>query len=236
MTQITGAKLKVRKQPIRILFLALMGSAAFSAMPPLTSSARAETGGEPQVHYGTPKELPVTLSGSYLAGRLAGVEKDFSEAAAFYEEALAADPTNSVLLERTFLLKLANGDIEEAARYAGELEKTGARNFLGQLTLAAEAMRKGSYDDALALLDTNSGGPLADLSIGIARGWALYGAGQVDKALAAIAELKGPDWFEVFKADHSALILFAAGRNAEALTQIEAAYKADQGAIRVVDT
>lgn len=236
MRQITGAKLTVGKKSIRILFLALMGTAALSAMTPLTAAARAETGGEPQIRYGTPKDLPVTLSGSYLAARLAGVEKDFSQAAAFYEEALAEDPTNSVLLERTFLLKLANGNIEEAAQYAGELEKAGSRNFLGQLTLAAEAMRNGSYDDAVALLDAKAGGPLADLSIGIARGWALYGAGKVDEALATIAELKGPDWFEVFKADHSALILFAAGRNDEALKQIEIAYKADQGAIRVVDT
>ncbi len=232
MTEITGAKLTIRKEPFRILFLALMGTAALGALTPVT---HAETGGEPQIEYGTPQDLPVTLSGSYLAGRLAGVKKDFSQAAAFYEEALEADPANPVLLERTFLLKLANGDIEDAARYAGNLEKIGSRNFLGQLTLAAEAMRNGSYDDAVALLDSNAGGPLADLSIGIAKGWAQYGAGNVDQALATIAELKGPDWFEVFKADHSALILFAAGRKDEALEQIEIAYKADQGAIRVVD-
>jgi tetratricopeptide (TPR) repeat protein len=232
MTEITGAKLTIRRKPFRILFFALMGTAALGTLAP---AARAESGGEPQVQYGTPKDLPVTLSGSYLSGRLAGVEKDFSQAAAFYEEALAADPTNPVLLERTFLLKLANGNIEDAAMYAGTLEKLGSRNFLGQLTLAAEAMRDGSYDDAVALLDSNAGGPLADLSIGIAKGWAQFGAGDVDQALATIAELKGPDWFDVFKADHSALILFAAGRTEEALEQIETAYKADQGAIRVVD-
>ncbi|WP_346894770.1 tetratricopeptide repeat protein [uncultured Roseibium sp.] len=232
MTEITGAKLTIRKKPFRILFLALMGTAALGSLTPM---AYAETGGEPKIEDGTPKDLPVTLSGSYLSGRLAGVEKDFSQAAAFYEEALAADPTNPVLLERTFLLKLANGDIEDAARYAGNLEKLGSRNFLGQLTLAAEAMRNGSYDDAVALLDSTAGGPLADLSIGIAKGWAQYGAGDVDQALATIAALKGPDWFEVFKADHSALILLAAGRNDEALEQIQIAYKADQGAIRVVD-
>lgn len=232
MTEITGAKLTIRKKPFRILFLALMGTAALGSLTPM---ALAETGGEPKIQYGTPKDLPVTLSGSYLSGRLAGVEKDFSQAAAFYEEALAADPTNPVLLERTFLLKLANGDIEDAAMYAGNLEKLGSRNFLGQLTLAAEAMRNGSYDDAVALLDSNAGGPLADLSIGIAKGWAQFGAGDVDQALATIAELKGPDWFDVFKADHSALILFAAGRTEEALDQIETAYNADQGAIRVVD-
>lgn len=196
---------------------------------------QADTNAEPGQKYGTPSDLPITLSGSYLAGRLAGFEKDYSYAAAFYQETLAADPENKMLLERTFLLKLANGDIVEAAYYASELERLDVRNFLAQLVLAAEATLQGNYADADAALKVNSAGPLAQLSSEISRAWALYGLGQTDLALSTIEQLNGPEWFEVFKATHGALILQAAGRNEEALKQIEAAYTADQGAIRVVD-
>lgn len=196
---------------------------------------QAETNAGPGQKYGTPSDLPITLSGSYLAGRLAGFEKDYSYAAAFYQETLAADPENKMLLERTFLLKLANGDIVEAAYYASELERLDVRNFLAQLVLAAEATLQGNYADADSALKINSAGPLAQLSSEISRAWALYGLGQTDLALSTIDQLNGPEWFDVFKATHGALILQAAGRNAEALEQIEAAYTADQGAIRVVD-
>lgn len=200
-----------------------------------SSPLHADTTAEPEKQFGTPSDLPITLSGSYLAGRLAGFEKDYSYAAAFYQETLAGDPENKMLLERTFLLKLANGDIVEAAHYASELERLEVRNFLAQLVLAADATLQGNYADADAALKINSAGPLAQLSSEISRAWALYGLGQTDLALSTIDQLNGPEWFDVFKATHGALILQAAGRNAEALEQIEAAYTADQGAIRVVD-
>ncbi len=231
----SGAGPRVRKFPARTTFLALAGAAAFMILPAIGNHAMAETSAEPAPTYGTPPDLPITLSGSYLAGRLAGGDKDFAQAAAFFEEALAADPSNSILLERVFLLKLASGDIEEAGHYASELARLGDQNFLAQLTLGGEAVLNGSYQEANDALAKNPGGPLAELSTEISRAWALYGAGQVDEALAAIDALSGPEWFDVFKSTHKALIAFAAGRNETALEEIETAYKADQGAIRVAD-
>jgi tetratricopeptide (TPR) repeat protein len=146
-------------------------------------------------------------------------------------------PTRPIpmLLERTFLLKLANGDVEEAVHYARELEQAGLENFLAQLTLGAHNMVEGKYAEADKVLSESLNGPLAQLSIGISRAWALYGSGRIDEALAVVDGLSGPDWFEVFKATHQAHLLFAAGRTAEALEAAESAYAIDQGAIRVVD-
>jgi len=195
--------------------------------------AFAET--DQQVRYGTPVDLPITLSGSYLAGRLAGQAHDFASAAAFYQETLGADPSNPVLMERTFMLKLANGDIIEAAKYAQDLSDAGSSNFLATMVTAADLVLAGEYPSASALLEHAGAGPLAELTTGIARSWALYGEGEIDAALKLVDELQGPDWFDVFKATHSALLTFSAGRNAEALGHIEDAYEADRGAIRVVD-
>ncbi|WP_422376832.1 tetratricopeptide repeat protein [Roseibium sp.] len=229
MTNVTGAAVNTDRRPLRLKLLALVSVLALS--PAL---AFADTNAGSQV-FGTPSGLPFTLSGSYLSGRLAGFEKDYGQAAAFYEETLAADPTNTMLLERTFLLKLANGDVEEAVHYAGELEKAGLQNFLAQLALGASDMVEGQYAKADETLSKGRNGPLAQLSIGIARAWALYGNGKIDEALDTIDALSGPDWFEVFKATHKTHLLFAAGRNPEALEAAEGAYAVDQGAIRVVD-
>ncbi|WP_428641995.1 tetratricopeptide repeat protein [Roseibium sp.] len=229
MTQVTGAVAKMDRRPFKLKLLALV-----SAIALLPVAAAAETPAQTQT-YGTPSDLPFTLSGSYLSGRLAGFEKDYAQAAAFFEETLAADPSNTMLLERTFLLKLANGDVEQAVVYADEMEKAGLQNFLAQLALGGQRVADGNYADADAILESGRNGPLAQLSTGISRAWALYGAGKADEAVAVIQSLDGPEWFDVFKATHEAHILFAAGKNKEALEAIQGAYEIDQGAIRVVD-
>ncbi|MEJ8475511.1 tetratricopeptide repeat protein [Roseibium algae] len=153
----------------------------------------------------------------------------------FFQEALVADPDNTALLERAFILNLANGDILEAVNYSEEMEQLGIENFLARLTRGADAVALGNYDEAVEILTPTSAGPLAQLSTDISRAWALFGAGKTDEALKIIDDLKGPSWFEVFKETHQALISYAAGRNEQALEHIEAAYKADRGAIRVID-
>lgn len=229
MTNPTGAVSTRDRSPLRRKLLALV-----SVLALLPATAFAETSTEPE-SLGTPSDLPFTLSGSYLSGRLAGFQKDYAQAAAFYEETLAADPSNTMLLERTFLLKLANGDVEQAVVYSKELENAGLQNFLAQLTLGAQEMLDGRYEKANEELERGRNGPLAQLSIGISRAWTLYGSGKIDEAVAMIDGLEGPDWFEVFKSTHKAHLLFAAGRSKEALEAAESAYAIDQGALRVVD-
>lgn len=229
MTNLAGAVSRMDFKNSRLKALALVSAIALTPV-----SAIAETDSTSQV-FGTPSNLPLTLSGSYLSGRLAGFQKDYGHAAAFYEESLAADPTNTMLLERTFLLKLANGEVDDAVHYAGELEKAGLKNFLAQLTLGGQRIVEGSYPEADETLAAGRNGPLAQLSVGISRAWSLYGSGKIDEALTIIDNLQGPDWFGVFKATHKAHLQFAAGRNEDALRTIEGAYALDQAAIRVVD-
>ena len=52
----------------------------------------------------------MSASGSYLAARHAGVQRDAAAAAAYYRAALKTDPKNGDLLERAFLAVLAEGD------------------------------------------------------------------------------------------------------------------------------
>ncbi|MGN6462552.1 MAG: tetratricopeptide repeat protein, partial [Pseudolabrys sp.] len=72
------------------------------ASVPLTLAAQAPT----------PQELQgVTASGSYLAARHAGQQRDAGAAAAYYRSALRTDPKNSELLTRAFLAFLIDGEV-----------------------------------------------------------------------------------------------------------------------------
>jgi len=57
-----------------------------------------------------------SASGSFLAARHAGGQKDAAAAASYYRAALRGDPRNNELLGRTFLAVLANGEVD-ALRY-----------------------------------------------------------------------------------------------------------------------
>ena len=235
MTTLTSALIRALPAKPMMKRLALTTAlaliAAHASLPAVADTNAADAA----PHYGTPLDLPITLSGSYLAGRLAGLENDFAYAAAFYQETLSTDPENTMLLERTFMLKLANGDIVEAVNYGQDLERLGVRNFLATLARGADAMTLGKYAEASEILSSSDAGPLADLSLDISRAWALHGEGKTDEALELIDQLNGPDWFEVFKATHQALISYNADRLEDALAQIEQAYKEDRGAVRVID-
>ena len=79
------------------------------AVWPEMLSARAQTG---------QNFSRTSTSGSYLAARHAGGEKDAAAAAAYYRAALRGDPRNNELLGRTFLAVLANGEVDEAVKLA----------------------------------------------------------------------------------------------------------------------
>jgi hypothetical protein len=55
-----------------------------------------------------------SLSGSYLAGRFAGKQRDNAIAALYFQRALEVDPGNPVLIERAFVLDLGAGNMARA--------------------------------------------------------------------------------------------------------------------------
>ncbi len=180
-------------------------------------------------------DLPTTLAGSYLAARSADVAKDIGAAASFYSDALADDPGNPTLLERTVILNVANGNIDQAFDPAERLIKVDSGNPIARLVLAMRSVKQHDYTAATSSLASVAKAPLATLTIGLIDGWIDYGLGQVDKGLATIDALNGPSWYGIFKDYHSAMILDAAGRTKDAVTAITRAYDTDGSALRVVE-
>ncbi len=178
---------------------------------------------------------PGTLAGSYLAARSADVAKDIGAAATFYSDALADDPQNPTLLERTVILDAADGNIDQAFEPAGRLITIDIGNPIARLVLAVRAIKQHDYAAASDSLANVAKAPLAALTVGLIDGWIDFGLGKVDDGLATIAALNGPSWYGIFKDYHSALILDAAGRTSDAVAAISKAYNTDSSALRVVE-
>jgi Flp pilus assembly protein TadD len=182
-----------------------------------------------------PDDVPLSLSGSYLAGRSADSQHDVEAALGFFEQAADADPDNPTLLERVLMLRLANGDVREAIEGARRLVGIDHSNPLGRLALATKAIRQGDFAGADTELAKSVKSPLGSLTTGLLSAWLKEGQNKIDMAFTTIDELSGPNWYDIFKAYHRALIADLAGRKADAMKSIKEAYATDGAAPRVVD-
>ncbi len=183
----------------------------------------------------TPQELARdTASGSYLAARHAGVERDSTTAAAYYLNVLKSDPRNSDLLSRTFLSVLTDGDIEEAGKLAERLVQLDKNDRIARLVIGVRALKQKQFALARQNLAQSVRGPVTDLTAALLVGWALAGAGDSRGAVDTLDKLAGPDWYAIFKDAHAGLILDVANNEPEAGKRYEHAYKADAMALRTV--
>jgi tetratricopeptide (TPR) repeat protein len=176
-----------------------------------------------------------TASGSYLAARHAGVERDSATAAAYYLNVLKSDPRNADLLARTFLSVLTDGDIEEAGRLADRLVQVDRNDKIARLVIGVRALKQKQYAFARQNLAQSVRGPVTDLTAAMLTAWAQAGAGDTRAAVDTLDHLSGPDWYSIFKDLHAALIDDVANNKKEAGKRYERAYKADPVAVRTVE-
>ena len=197
---------------------------------PLTLSAQG-TGQTPS----TQDLSDITASGSYLAARHAGQQREAGAAAAYYRAALKHDPKNSVLLDRAFLSLLVDGDIEEAVRYADRILKADKNDRIARLVVGVRGVKQKQYPAARQNLTQSIRGPITDLTATLLTAWTLYGGGDAKGAVTSIDKLTGPDWYAIFKDLHAGMIMDLSGNAKEAGKRLERAYKLDSSALRVVE-
>jgi tetratricopeptide (TPR) repeat protein len=200
--------------------------AAFFASAPIELAAQAPTA----------QELAgITTSGSYLAARHAGQQRDAAAAAAYYREALKHDPKNSELLDRAFLSLLVDGNIDEAVKFAERVAQADKNDRVARLVIGVQSIKRKQYAAARRDLAQSIRGPITDLTATLLSGWSMYGANDTKGAIAAIDKLTGPDWYAIFKDLHAGMIYDLAGNQKEAGKRFEHAYKLDSSALRVVE-
>ncbi len=127
------------------------------------------------------------LAGPYLAARLAVRDGDHREAAAYFEQALRADPNNPLLISNAVFANAALGRWDTAASIAEDLPVDAAGQELAGLVTFVDTVRSGDLSRAREAVDQGrGGGPFVDeLSLG----WLEFGAGDMDRAVSAFEEL-----------------------------------------------
>ena len=152
-----------------------------------------------------------TLSGAYLAARIAESDNDLDAAIAYYRRAFAFDPDNRTIQQSLLLGLISQGSFDAALPFAERLKEVPEVERFSRLALGVDAIRHGKYDDAGYWLKLSLESDLDRLITGLMAAWTKLGAGDGGEALAALDALAGPDWYELFVAYHRALIAEQAG-------------------------
>ncbi|HKS85462.1 MAG TPA: tetratricopeptide repeat protein [Pseudolabrys sp.] len=176
-----------------------------------------------------------SASGSYLAARHAGQQRDAAAAAAYYRAALKRDPNNSELLDRVFLSFLVDGDVDEAVKFGERVAQADKTDRVARLVLGVSGIKHKQYAAARRDLAQSIRGPITDLTATLLSAWSLYGANDTKGAIAVIDRLTGPEWYAIFKDLHAGMIYDLADNEKEAGKRLEHAYKLDSTALRVVE-
>jgi tetratricopeptide (TPR) repeat protein len=192
---------------------------------------------------GTPAwaEAPSTISrtstsGSFLAARYAGGQRDAAAAASYYRAALRGDPRNNELLGRAFLAVLANGEVDDAVKLAERVLQVDKNDKIAHLVLGVRALKIKQYPAARRELAQSIRGPITDLAATLLSAWTLASPTEAKLATDSIDKLTGADWYAIFKDLHAALILDLVGQKKDAAKRFERAYKLDPTALRVVQS
>ena len=176
----------------------------------------------------------ISASGSYLAARHAGQQRDGAAAAAYYRDALKRDPSNGELLDRAFLSSLVDGDVDEAVKFAERVAQADKSDRVARLVLGVNSLKRKQYASARRDLAQSIRGPITDLTATLLSAWGNLGVNDSKGAIDAIDHLAGPEWYAIFKDLHAGLIYDVAGNQKEAGKRLERAYKLDSTALRVV--
>ncbi|MGA3303016.1 MAG: tetratricopeptide repeat protein [Methylovirgula sp.] len=201
--------------------------AAFAASPALAREHE-------NFAVSSPFEVGDSPTGNYLAGLIAGADRDTVAAATFFREALRADPRNPQLLERTFVAAVSNGNMEEAFSLADRLIARDPNNGLAHLALGVKEIKAHQYSAARAQIVKNNSGEQGDLTATLLAAWTYAGGGETQKAIDLLDQLHDPS-FAIFRYYHEALIADVNKDNANAEKAYAAAYDIDKNTLRLVD-
>jgi len=215
------------KQPLTTSRL-LGGAFAFVLVVLASGCVTAQTT-PPSLTAGTDADQPTSLSGLYLAGRHAQIERDTRAAADYLKEALNLSPAEPDLLRRAFAVLAADGRMDEAFPIAERLQTFDADAILTHYVLWLRDAKAGDWDSAEAQLSSAPVDGIRRFVEPVLTAWALAGRGQADNAVAALASLGDHNGAKALRDLASAQIMDLAGRTEEAITYYRAVTEGPSG-------
>lgn len=150
------------------------------------------------------------LAGAYLAGNQANRDNNYEQAARFYSQALARDPSNPYLLQNALLSYVAKGDVDRSVAIARKIQSGQFASQLADLVVLAQSIREGEFSEAEAILD-DSAEIFSPLLTGLLSGWVALGDGQMKVAVKRFDGMRNPPAMRLFGQYHKALALAAVG-------------------------
>ncbi len=181
-----------------------------------------------EVSAGTTDAAQMTALGSYLAARHAQQDHDYGAAARYFGRALAQDPGDYELLNKTLLFDVTEGRIDEASRLAERINSTDPTVPVPNLVRVLGRMKSGDLAGADALAQTLPHESIHRFATPLVQAWVKAGLGQWSAALAALGPLKEIQGFAPLAAFHAGLIDQLAGRSADAEADYQKVLKSGQ--------
>jgi len=157
-----------------------------------------------------------TQTGAYLSGTIAATRSDLSAAAAFMREVLENDPGNNAVLSEALRLSLAGNGVEDALPLARDAAEQMPENGLASVLLIVEAMARGEFAEAQAIMDGLERSGVTRFSLPFVEAWALAGQGDLVSADAALDQVRDTGGFGSLAHLHLALMFDLEDRVAEA--------------------
>ena len=164
-------------------------------------------------------------SGNYLAGRQAQKKSDYANAAGFLDRALFHTPKNTNLLRRTFLAKIAQGNVVAAVPLAEKISLTGNVTPIAELLLVISAVKSGDFKLARKQLQLLPDKGLNSVIKPLLKAWVIVGIGGGEEAIEVMKPLKLRPGLEILYELHAALICDVIGLSKKAHTHYETALK-----------
>jgi tetratricopeptide (TPR) repeat protein len=152
-----------------------------------------------------------TFAGAFLAARTADNDYDYESAVKLYRTALKFEPDNIEVRERLMVCLFMNGNFDDGVVEANRLKNDPAVERIGIIARGIDAIRHEKYDEAAKLLKYDGPNELDRMVNTLLTAWGQYGAGKPKDALATIDQMKGPDWYSVFRNYSAGMIAAASG-------------------------
>ena len=166
--------------------------------------------------------------GSYVAGRVAHLRKDFNSAADFYIQTLKKDPQNKELLTNVYLILTSQGRISEAAVYAQQAVDAGDKNNFAYIIIAANQFKLKQYAEVRKTLSKTDGKIYEEFINPLISAWSFVGEGNKKKALAALDVIKKESSLRALYLFHAGMINEYFNDNDAALNDYEIIVKEEK--------
>src|SRR5271168_536915 len=154
--------------------------------------------------------------GPYLAGRHAQEERDYDNAALWFEEALKADPHSPELVSRTFDMEAQAGRFDAARPLADQALKLDSSDAVADLVLLIDRVKEGDKTAALKRAEALPDDGLHRYVGPLARAWMRMATGNLAGADAALQDLDKFDGFAPLKYFQLGLLYDFAGKSDKA--------------------